>query len=179
MKSNNPNFKNPKNFKNKVPDKIDNNNNQNTHIIESNKSNINNNKKKNKKYIQQQIKEEYANFIESQNNNEIIDVKSIENLVLLNESIKSKSSNNSNKINEMKDIIRKNSSCNLIKDIVLEINPNNELSIQQVKIKSSNSLANINKYEYLLGDDCIDLEEENKNSNTLNNRKKIQHDYGV
>jgi ATP-dependent Lon protease len=206
--NNENNENNGDNSKDKVEydNNIDNKNRIN-YIQLSNNNKGKNKKKKNKKYIREQIKEQYDDYLEMRNNNDSIIDKSFENLLLLeskfindnknnvvrtNSILKSKSLNNLNKVEEMKNCIRKNSSYNLIGDIVLEINQNVGKTdiIQQVKkIKSSNSMSNItkqsitptkkfhpndsNRYSYLVGDDYIELEQDNdknksQNINTIN-----------
>lgn len=168
----------------------------------------NKNKKRKKKNIYQQIKEEYHNYLETKNEN-LINVNSFENLLseneienkdkIINKNKISKSKSASNfKVKEMKDSIRKNSSYNMVGDIILEINQDTSCTdvYQQVKkIKSSGSLSNINhqitptnkyipnkyipnesnRFSYLMGDECVGLdvdEQENiiyKNNNELKN----------
>lgn len=130
--------------------------------------NSNKKKRKNKRYIQEQMKEDYNNYIESKNEtnfninksynhlmlNEIYENKEYysnkNNTKIQNSFIKSKSFNNFNynyglnKVKEMKETIIKNASYNLIGDIVLEINDNVKVGNMSL-IKSSNSLTNITK----------------------------------
>lgn len=116
---------------------------------------------------------------------------------------KSKSLTNFDKVKEMKETIRKNASYNLVSDIVFELSQNNEIKNTSSGIKknisgsfiktSKKSLSptkympnDSNKFSYLIGDDCVDLESDecdnsNKNSLTHNEFKKskpttnIQH----
>ena len=182
------------------------NNDKNMIINKKNSYNSKNNKKKNRKKLQEQIKEEYNNYIEYKNTNDFYISKSIDDLMALNETenkdkiideispnhiSKSKSLNNF-KVKEMKNIIRKNSSYNMVGDIIFEINNDSELTniFQQVKkIKSSGSLNNINlqmspknkytsnesnRFSYLIEDDDIGLNiDEQENSNEKKNNEFI------
>ena len=103
---------------------------------------------------------------------------------LSNQFKKSKSFNNFNKVrvNDMKDSIRKNASHNFIGDIMVEINKNNSIIDLFQKNKKNNSFSsltnvsynknnpnnkiskcdtnNSNKFIYLMGEDCVDLEKD-------------------
>lgn len=226
MNSNNFNSKNPNflnNSNSSLNFSINNQNTQNPSNFDK-FSRKKNKKNKNKKQLNQQIKEEYENYLELKNidnqNNKSMIVNSTSDLVKLEENMvntettdtkskpfspknnfyknyDSKSLNNL-KIKEMKNSIRKNSSYNIIGDIILEINQsgenycNNEINPVK-KIKSSHSLNNLNTYPkqlvindydsgdnrfaYLIGDEeieiDIDMETDLNNKNKKNNDNKF------
>ena len=201
MNSNNSNSKNPNSPENSNLSIQNNQDNQNTKNIQKDLTNNTNppnidkfagkknkrNKNKNNKQINQEIKEEYDNYLESKNSDKIVNKdnlipneNSTNDLINLGTNITqnkpfspkknfyknydSKSLNNL-KIKEMKNSIRKNSSYNIIGDIILEINKsgnplqdgntniirqgenysNNQIN-QLKTIKSSHSLSNLKTY---------------------------------
>jgi ATP-dependent Lon protease len=194
------------------------------------KNKRNKNKNKNKIQLNQQIKEEYDNYLESINSDKIANKdnlfpneNSTNDLINLGTNITqnkpsspkknfyknydSKSLNNL-KIKEMKNSIRKNSSYNIIGDIILEINKsgcpsvdgnlvrvgenysNNQINPVKT-IKSSHSLSNlityskqgnINNFE-MLSDNrfsyLIGDEEIDKENNSNDSLKKNNRDDGI
>lgn len=193
------NIKNFISINKNIQQNVNDNKNKINHIVFNEHKNKKSKKNKNKRSMHEQMKEEYNNYIELKNNNKICPMTSIDNLMIMDIT----NDNNKVKVNEMKDTIRKNSSYNLVGDIILEINQINstiDLIGHVKKIKSSSSLNNINKYTagsptkyiqndtnmftYLIGEDCVDLEQDTEptnndvkinqnNQNNQNNQTKI------